>query len=197
MLLWAAYPVSAEIYQYKDESGKTHYTNDPVGIPKQYQKDVHIQGETVTYPEEPAEESSPEIIDTKEETGTGDQETEKAPAGGQVKQPQPGGNSSEVDALRAQEEAFENERKALLEERAQLDEAMKKAKTKEDIEKVNAATIEFNLKSKDFQTRRQAFKEEVTKYNEQVRKDMEQKLQQYKTDQAARLPEGSAPPESE
>ncbi|MEW6079517.1 MAG: DUF4124 domain-containing protein [Thermodesulfobacteriota bacterium] len=203
IIVWAAYPASAEIYQYKDDSGNTHYTNDPVGIPKQYQKNVNIQGETVIYPEGSAEAPLPESVTNQEAAGdqeeAGDQEAETGgdqgrPATGQVRQPQ--GNLNEVDSLRARETAFNDEFKALQEERRLLDEAMKKAKTKEDLEKVNEATVQFNLKFKDFHQRRQTFKEEVAKYNDQVKQDMEQKLEQYQADQAARS-QGGASPESE
>jgi hypothetical protein len=200
ILLWAVCPASAEIYQYKDESGNTHYTNDPVAIPRQYQKDVRMQGETVTYPGEEAEASSPESTGGQEETGAVDQETgdsggQEPPADGQAQQPR--GDLTDVDALKARETAFNNEFKALQEERIRLDEAMKKAKTQEDREKINAATVEFNLKFKDFHQRRQSFKEEVTKYNEQVRQDMEQKLEQYKAEQAARSQGGTVSESSE
>ena len=179
LVLSAGNPVSAEIYHYMDKNGETHYTNDAASIPKQYQKQLQVKGETVVYPDETAE---PET--TTDTTAT------KPPAEGKIKKT--GGNLSEVEALKAQKEAFDNESKALQEERDQLDQQMKNARTRADVDKVNAATEALNARIKDFKQRRKAFDEQVLQYNKQVKKDMEEKLKKYNETEPQKAPEETA-----
>ena len=160
-------PVSAEVYKFTDESGETHYTNDPGSVPRQYRDDVEVEGETIVYPDEDY---------TSDEDTNGDYPEERA---------RPQTNSGEVGDLQARQKAFDDEFKALEEERTQLDKAMKKAETREELEEINTQTMEFNNRYRDFHMRRKAFKEEVKAYNEQVRQDMEKRLEDYKNRQTS------------
>lgn len=164
-------PVSAELYQFVDGKGETHYTNDPATIPKQYQNSLKRQGEII-YWEEPVEPDTSTNSSYQEDSNTED--TKPAP------EKQKGLSGTDADSLKAKELAFDNEFQTLKEERALLDKAKQEAKTKEEIENYNDQTNDFNIKYKDFVQRRQAFKNEVKEYNNQVMNDMEQKLNQHK-----------------
>lgn len=172
-------PVSAEIYQFTDENGNTYYTNDPVSIPNQYRDCLNVEGEIVVYGD-PGDEDQP-----ASSTDSSDQE---AAITGKT-QPSTG-SLSETEAFRAREIAFNNEFKALQEERKLLDQAKHEADSSDKREELNAATINFNNKYKDFHRRRQAFKEEVRLYNEQVREDMKKKLEQFKVEQTSESEDG-------
>lgn len=170
LLFGADTPVSADVYQFVDETGATHYTNDPASIPEQYQNSVNIKGE-IRYLEP---------LESPTSTGTGYQ---SASTPDRTQQPQE--SLGETGALKDKELAFNNEFQALEEEREMLNKARQQAKTNEEILKNNEQITEFNTRLKDFHQRLQAFREEVREHNKQVMKDMEQKMEQYRTEQEA------------
>ena len=171
LFCWSLHPVFAEIYQYTDESGKTYYTNDPLSVPDQYREDVDIQGEIVTYPD--AVESEPTYESDDESSATPKQ---NAPAEGSL---------GDGEALTAREAQFENEFKALQEERNSLNQAMDNVSTEEEFKEISAKIAAHDLRYKDFLQRREAFRQEVQQHNEQVMLEMEKKLEQYKARKAA------------
>ena len=75
MLLFIANgPVPAEVYQFTDDNGETHYTNDATSIPRQYQDDMQVEGETVYYYDDEEYEEESEQLESS--TGSDEQETE-------------------------------------------------------------------------------------------------------------------------
>ncbi len=55
-ILFLAGPAAAKIYKWKDESGKTHFTDNPTSIPKKYQKKLNA------IPDAPARVKTPPRI---------------------------------------------------------------------------------------------------------------------------------------
>jgi len=158
-----------------DDNGphETHYTNDPGSVPRQYRDDTDIKGEIGSYSY--SDEDYDDDEGYNQETDLEESED--------MEQPQT--NSGQISDLKARQEAFNKEFKALEEERALLDKAMRNAEGRDELEAVNAKTQEFNNRYKDFHMRRKAFKTEVKKYNEQVRQDMENRLKEYKEKQTS------------
>jgi len=170
VLLFAGNPVSAEIYQFTDESGETHYTNDATSVPNQYRNDVDIQNETVTYGDYYDDyEDEDEYDDEGDDEGDDEDSGEKSQ-----------GNLSETEELKARETAFANQSEDLKAEHAMLLEAREEAGSAQEVEDINTEIAEFNKRYKDWRQERKAFKKEVKAYNEQVRQEMEQELEAYK-----------------
>ncbi len=167
-LLGVQCSVSAEVYKYTDANGETHYTNDPASVPRQFRDDTDVDGEIESY----------SYSDENYNSDVADDEEADLEESGDVEQRQR--NSGQTADLQARQEAFDKEFKALEEERALLDKAMRNADGRDELEEVNAKTQEFNNRYKDFHMRRKAFKTEVKEHNEQVRQDMEKRLKEYK-----------------
>ncbi len=171
LIFSAGHPAFAEIYRFTDANGETHYTNDATAVPREYRDNTEVESETIIYGNDAYYDNS-------------DQST-PATGGDDENLDQPQGNLGEVGDLKAQEAAFDREFKQLQEERERLNKAMQEAKTRDEVDEINAQTEEFNMRYKDWHQRRKAFKQKVKDYNEQVRQEMEQQLEQYKAKQAS------------
>lgn len=68
-LCWvlASAPADAKIYKWKDENGKTHFTNDPTKVPKAENTEVETSQELMA---PPASVAKPDLPQTNEEPST-------------------------------------------------------------------------------------------------------------------------------
>ena len=162
---------SAEFYRYLDEKGKVHFTDDLGNVPLEQRPKADEY-------EEPYDELTQEerVEGKREETETSKgvvEETEEEP-------PQEDAQLKEVEEKTLEQKLKETgaklqeEYEALAKEREELEKMatrpLTQTRRKELIEKVR----DYNLRSEDYEKRRQAFNKEVEGYNARIKEEIQE-----------------------
>lgn len=159
-LLLVSLPLSssAEFYRYIDEKGNIHYTDDLSTVPENQQTDIYEYGEFQrnAYDNQKDEQSAAKSELLFEESRARDQNE----ANDLVE------TKRRLDRKKRE---FDNEYKALMQERNQITTDNKNLKSRAAAKKYNKIISKFNEKIADYETRKKVFDAEVEKYNARVK----------------------------
>ena len=162
---------SAEFYRYVDEKGKVHFTDDLANVPLEQRPKADEYEES--YDELTQEEGVEEEGEEAETSEGVVEETEEEP-------PQEEAQVKEVEEKTLEQKLKETgaklqeEYEALAKEREELEKMatrpLTQTRRKELIEKVR----DYNLRSEDYEKRRQAFNKEVEGYNARIKEEIQE-----------------------
>ncbi len=163
--------VQAELYQYKDQEGVVHFTDDYGRIPEKYRSQVKTHESTEPEPEKAEQETGRRSSNPEQ---AGEQEKEEA-AGKESLEGSltEGGETASLqqkrEALVQKKEKLNSAYKSLAEEKKQLEARREELSGDEEIEEYNTRVNELNRKIKQYRKEEEALKAEINKYNQQIR----------------------------
>lgn len=148
----------AELYEYTDQSGVTHYTNDASTIPEKYRPQTRSTSET---PAKPAKNKPENTVGQHK-----DQAEKKGPA------PKISGKAlkDQRDQMVQKKEALNQRFEKLLEEKEKLAAQREKLSKDSEIKAYNQKVQALNQKIKAYQQKEQALKAEIEAYNKKIQK---------------------------
>jgi len=148
----------AELYHYTDQSGITHYTNDPATIPEKYRPQSKSTHETPTE----APKNKPENA-VQPHKGAA---AKKGPA------PENPGKAlkKQRDQLIQKKEALSQRFEDLLQEKEKLAGRREELSKDSEIKAYNQEVQALNQKIKNYQQEEQALKAEIEAYNKKIQK---------------------------
>ena len=156
---------SAEYYRYVDKDGNVHYTDDLTSVPENQRTDINeytgFQDGSNDQAKDEQKEETPEPLLEKE----------------RVKNRPDLDKFSEIKKqLDQKKEKLDEEYKALMGEREDIEKNKNKYRSKSQTKKYNKAILEFNGKIEDYEKRKNLFNKEVEEYNEMVEKSYSNEL---------------------
>ena len=175
---------NAEFYQYTDDSGVVHYTDNSAAIPEKYRSQIasHPDAATDTSPEKNAENEvlGRSGIDQRLEMEKNDQ-TERSEK--QKADSSKTGSANAASQIDAQTDHLQKKRDRLIEKKDNLNEqyqSILKEKQKiqsarsqmadeAEIEAYNSRVQELNKRIKEYRNQEKSLRSEIQKYNELIR----------------------------
>ena len=156
---------SAEYYRYVDKDGNVHYTDDLTSVPENQRTDINeytgFQDGSNDQAKDEQKEETPEPLLEKERVKN---------------RPDMDKFSETKKQLDQKKEMLDEEYKALMEEREDIEKNKNKYRSKSQTKKYNKAILEFNGKIEDYEKRKNLFNKEVEEYNEMVEKSYSNEL---------------------
>jgi len=150
---------SAEYYRYVDKDGNVHYTDDLTNVPEDQRTDINeytgFQDGSNDQEKDEQKEETPLPLLEKEQVN---------------KKPDMDKFSEIKKQLDQKKEKLDEEYRALMEEKKDIEKNKNKYRSKSQAKKYNQAILEFNGKIEDYETRKNLLNKEVEEYNERIEK---------------------------
>jgi len=164
LVFLCAITAQAELYQYTDQNGVVHYTDNYPAIPEQYRPQVDAQEETPPEPQktEPQKAQSENPASQPEDPGQKD-------PGGLDKTAGDDATRHKGAALAERKKKLDQTYEALMEEKKALDAQAGELTGKDEIRAYNEKVAQLNEKIKQYQEKRQALKTEIEAFNKGVK----------------------------
>jgi len=177
-------PAHAEFYQYKDDNGVVHYTDNYSTIPAPYRSQVESHAETPPDATREAATAKPQASekeksappawnqDSEEEKETQDnvvpEPTEASAEGGQ-KESKTEWLKEQRAGLLKRKEQLDRQHENLIKERQELQSKRDKMEEPAEIEAYNQKVQELNEKITQYQEKQSALKSEIESYNKRIK----------------------------
>ncbi len=157
----------AELYQYVDQNGVVHYTDNYAAIPEQYRPQATVSPEAPAEPQDrQAAGSTPTPDDpgrVTDETG-GKEQTEASDKNRNARQ-------QEWEQLVERKKQLDQTYESLLEEKAALDARSKKISKEDEIKAYNQEVKQVNEKIRQYREKEKALRSDIDQYNERIRQE--------------------------
>ena len=148
----------AELYEYTDQSGVTHYTNNPASIPEKYRSRAQSTPETSAAPSKnKADDTVQQEKGKTAKKGPAPEKSEKA-------------LTEKRDQLIQKKEALDQRFENLMQEKEKLAAQREKLSKDSEIKAYNKKVQALNQKIKNYQQKEQALKAEIQAYNKKIQK---------------------------